>query len=93
MKITSKAYILLENWAQYKDLHYSRKTQFSNAVDIEIQKDLVAQSAALLYESLISDSCPDEHLLILTNTLAEQLKVFKDQITFELIRNGIDIKL
>ena len=84
----SKAYSLLEEWRQYKDIHYSTKTSFDNAVNLEIEKDAVTRLSSMLREALMDNSCPIVELDFLTRAFETQLRIFKDKIMFELIRNG-----
>jgi len=84
----TKAYALLEDWSQYKTLHYSNKTHFDKAVDIEIEKDAVARLAGHLRQALMDDSCPEHELDFCTRTLESHLRIFKDQVTFEVLKNG-----
>ena len=84
----TKAYALLEDWSQYKTLHYSNKTQFDKAVDIEIEKDAVARLAGYLRQALMDDACPEQELAFCTQSLESHLRIFKDQVTFEVLRNG-----
>jgi mRNA-degrading endonuclease YafQ of YafQ-DinJ toxin-antitoxin module len=86
--IRIKAYTLLEDWAKYKDLHYSEKTQFDKAINIEIKKDAVAQLAGYLQQSLMDDNCPQHEIDYRSHALESHLRIFKDQVTFELLRNG-----
>lgn len=88
MDTRTNAYQLLEDWSRYKTLQYSNKTQFFNAVNIEIEKDAVARLAGYLREGLMDDSCPLHELDFRFRTLESHLRILKDQITFELLRNG-----
>lgn len=88
MDTRTKAYSLLEDWSQYRNLHYSNKTQFFNAVDIELEKDAVARLAVYLQQALMDDSCPMHELDFRSRTLETHLRILKDQVTFELLRNG-----
>lgn len=84
----STAYALLEDWATYKNIHYSEKTQFDKAVDIEIEKEAVSQLASLVQQALMDDACLPQELDYRTRMMEHHLRTFKDQITFELLRNG-----
>lgn len=88
MDSKSTAYALLEDWASYKKIHYSEKTQFDRAVNIEIEKDAVARLAGLLQRALMDDACSLQELDFRVNAMEHHLRTFKDQITFELLRNG-----
>jgi len=88
MDTRTKAYTLLEDWSQYRNLHYSNKTQFFDAVNIEIEKDAVARLAGYLREALLDDNCPQHELDFRSRTLESHLRILKDQVTFELLRNG-----
>lgn len=82
------AYRLLEDWTQYKTLHYSNKTQFDKAVDIEIEKDAIARLALDLRQALMDDNCPEHELDFCTLSLESHLRILKDQVTFEVLKNG-----
>lgn len=79
---------LLNEWQEYKNIHYSQKTRFSNAVDIEIEKDAVGQLATLVMSGLRSDSVPESEILFRVNTFEHHLRSLKDMLTFELLKNG-----
>lgn len=88
MRIEDKAATLLNDWQHYKKVHYSVKTKFDAAVDIEIEKESIAQLAKYLLEGL-STAAVDETELMHRITLFEtHLRMFKDRLTFELLKNG-----
>jgi hypothetical protein len=87
MDLKQRAHRLLTDWTAYKSLHYSTKTEFGNAIDIEIQKDAAAQFAGMLTEALINDANERELTFIMTS-FEDHLRIFKDQLTFELLKNG-----
>ena len=88
MNLNNKAARLLKDWQQYKHVHYSKKTQFANAVELEIAKDSVAQLASVLSEAISNSDTSDHDMKIKLGAFSKQLSAFKDRITFELLRNG-----
>ena len=82
-----KPHALLNDWRQYKNLHYSQKTRFANAVDIEIEKDAVAECANRLL-TILSQGRTNKTLLSTIDEFETHLKSLKDQITIELLKNG-----
>jgi len=82
----SKAIALLEDWNSYKNLHYSSKTEFVNAVDIEIEKGALTQFSSQLRLALINDD--ESEIEWLSHVFEDQLKTFKDRITIELLKNS-----
>lgn len=88
MDLTNKANRLLTEWAHYKNLHYSQKTGFDHAVDIELEKEACNRLVEFLREGLLDSSCPERELKFRVTTLEEHLRIFKDRITFELLKNG-----
>ena len=79
---------LLKEWQEYKNIHYSQKTRFSNAVDIEIEKDEVRQLATSLILGLESELIPESEILFRVTMLENHLRSLKDMLTFELLKNG-----
>ncbi len=88
MDITTKANKLLAEWAHYKNLHYSQKTKFDHAVDIELEKEACNQLVQFLKEGLLDNSCTHRELNFRVTCLEDHLRIFKDRITFELLKNG-----
>jgi len=88
MEFSDRTASLFNEWCQYKKLHYSNKTLFDNAIDIEIERDNVAQWAQYLVEGLSTDNVTDEELLFRITTFERMLATFKDRITMELLKNG-----
>jgi len=88
MNLEDKAVTLLNDWQQYKKVHYSAKTQFAAAVDIEIEKEAVAELAKFLLEGLTLSSVDKKELLYRIGIFEEHLRIFKDRLTFELLKNG-----
>jgi len=86
------AVALLEDWGNYRKLHYSNKTQFSNAVDIEINKDAVSSLATYLHEALIDANCPEIELDFRARCFESHLRIFKDRIIIEILRSGSSSK-
>lgn len=87
MDLTVKAYQLLAEWSQYRDLHYSARTQFDKALNIEIEKDALASLARQLNEVLMNDN--QTELLFLVNTFELHFHLYRDQLIFEVLRTGI----
>ena len=88
MKLETKAATLLTDWQTYKNVQCSSKTHFTNAVDIEIEKDSMAQMAKCLLEGLTDNNVSRNDLRHRTTTFEDKLHTFKDRITFELLKNG-----
>ena len=86
MQIKTRAHNLLDDWGHYRELHYSNKTHFANALDIEIEKDTISQLVPQLHEALITG----KDLTPVVESLALHLRTYKDRITFELLKNGIN---
>jgi len=85
--IQERASQLLHEWQKYKGIHYSSKTEFPNAIDIELEKDAVARAIGNLQEGLMS-RCSEKELEFHLNTIEHHLRLFKERITYELLRNG-----
>ena len=85
---TTKARQLQAEWNLYKGLHYSQKTAFGPAVDIEIEKSACSQLVEHLTSGLLNPQCSEDELSFRTRTLEDHLRIFKDRITFEILRNG-----
>ena len=88
MDARQKGLELLEDWSQYKSVQYSEKTLFDRAVNIEIEKDAVTRLAGLVQQALMDDNFPTVELDYRNRMMETHLRTFKDQITFELLRNG-----
>jgi len=88
MNSRQKGMELLEDWEQYKFVQYSEKTLFDRAVNIEIEKDAVTRLAGLVQQALMDDNFPSAELDYRNRMMENHLRTFKDQITFELLRNG-----
>lgn len=88
MNSRQKGFELLEDWDKYKSLQYSEKTLFDRAVNIEIEKDAVTRLAGLVQQALMDDNFPEQELDYRNRMMENHLRTFKDQITFELLRNG-----
>jgi hypothetical protein len=88
MDITTKANKLLTEWSHYKNLHYSQKTKFDYAVDIELEKEACNRLVQFLKEGMLDTSCPEAELTFRVRCLEDHLRIFKDRITFELLKNG-----
>jgi hypothetical protein len=84
----TKAKKLLAEWSHYKNLHYSQKTKFDYAVDIELEKEACNRLVQFLQEGLLDNSCSESELVFRANLLENHLRIFKDRITFELLKNG-----
>ena len=89
MDLEHRSIELLKEWNQYKNLHYSNKTNFSNAIDIEVEKDSIAIWATFLLEALTTKGVPEEELRYRIDTFEHLLATHKDRLTFELLKNGI----
>ena len=59
-----------------------------HAVDIELEKEACNRLVEFLREGLLDSSCPERELKFRVTTLEEHLRIFKDRITFELLKNG-----
>ena len=83
-----KAATVLQDWQQYKSLHFSNKTNFANAVDIAIDRDAVSQAAALVSNAAMGSTVTTSELKALLASFEKRLGIFKDRVTFELLKNG-----
>lgn len=85
---TSRALNLLKEWGDYRDIHYSQKTEFSCAVDIEIEKSACVTFAEYLASGLLDPTITESELEFRTKTFENHLRILKDRITFELLKHG-----
>jgi hypothetical protein len=88
MNLTNKANNLLSQWARYEKVHYSAKTQFEKAIDIEIEKEQVTQLARELQQQLFENDKNSTKLLFLVNAFEDQLTLLQGNLTLEVLRNG-----
>lgn len=88
MDARTYATTLIGEWQEYKNIHYSQKTRFANAVDIEIEKDAVSQLALSVISGLRSTDISESEIWVRVTMLENHLRALKDMLTFELLKNG-----
>ena len=89
MTLRNKAQELLTEWGKYKHVHYNGSVErFSNVVDIEMEKQAIQHMVEHLQQGMLDDSCPQTELKFRVTALENHLRIFKDQITIELLKNG-----
>lgn len=86
-KLHARAHNLLQDWALLKQVHYSRRAEFINAVDIEIAKDGALHMVDYVQTGMLND-CPDDEMAFRVKCLEEQLVRFRDLIMIEVLKNG-----
>ncbi len=85
--INKKAQVLLQDWLQLKEVHYSRRAEFIDAVDIEIAKDGTAHLAEYVRIGMLNE-CTDDEMLFRIRSLEEQLVRFRNLLMMEVLKNG-----
>lgn len=88
MNTENKARKVLSEWRMYRGIHYSQKTDFGPAVDIEIEKSACQQLAEDVMHELLKPEVSESELSFRTRSLEDHLRIYKDRITFELLKNG-----
>lgn len=88
MNTENKARELLSEWRLYRGIHYSQKTDFGPAVEIEIEKAACSQFAEDVISELLNPEGTERELDFRTRSLEDHLRIYKDRITFELLKNG-----
>lgn len=86
-KLNKQALYLLEEWVLLKQVHYSRRAEFGNAVDIEIAKDGTSHMVDFVKTGLLDD-CTDGEMSFRVRSLEEQLVRFRNLLLVEVLKNG-----
>ena len=88
MNLVHKANNLLLDWTRFESVHYSTKTQFEKAIDIEIEKEHISQLAGELRQHLFNNDTNSTELLFLVNAFEDHLSMLQGNLTIEILRNG-----
>jgi hypothetical protein len=89
MNLTHKANTLSTRWDQISNIHYSKFTNFDNAIDIEIEIDATHKLVYELRLRLLANDTNSSELLFLINAIEDHLNILSGSLTFEILKNGI----